>query len=216
MSEPARTPFLAWPGWRHLRAAWGISLLVAIWFCVVYGGADWLTAQRQARVRVHFDFELRIPLVPAFTLGYMSIYFLFIGAPLILREREAIGRLARQLSVTIALAGIGFLLVPGALAYPPPQDLGVWEKLFRFADWLNLDYNLVPSLHVALSVVCLEHFAARASAEGTWLLRVWGMLIAVSTLFTHQHHLLDVLTGYALALGVVRVAGRNNSAGPSR
>ncbi|CAN5852746.1 hypothetical protein BH11VER1_BH11VER1_15200 [soil metagenome] len=182
-----------------------------MWFCIVFGGADWVTAHRIARVRVHFDFELRVPLVPSFTLAYMSIYALFLSAPLILREKREISMLLWQQAVTITIAGIGFLLVPGVLAYPPPHDLGSWDKLFRFADWLNLEYNLVPSLHVALSVVCLENFATRATPATKCLLRGWGVLIALSTLLTHQHHLVDAVTGYVLALAVVRigVSGRH-------
>lgn len=210
--NPGRAPFLAWPGWPHARFATAQSLLVTLWFCLVYGGGDWLTARHAVRVRVHFDFELGLPLVPAFTLAYMSIHLIFLAVPFVLRERGEIVRLARQQFLTIALAGVGFLLVPAQLAYAPPGDLGGWEKLFRFADWLNLDYNLVPSLHVALSVVCLEHFAGRAPPRGAWLLRGWGLLIALATLLTHQHHLLDAVAGYALALGVVRHGRRSPGA----
>jgi hypothetical protein len=105
--------------------------------------------------------------------------------------------------LAILFAGIAFLLMPAQLAFPPPQNLGLWEGLFRFADRLNLDYNLVPSLHVALSVVCLEMFAPHATTLGRLGLRGWGLLIAASTIFTHQHHLLDAITGYGLALALV-------------
>jgi membrane-associated phospholipid phosphatase len=95
-------------------------------------------------------------------------------------------------------------LIPASLAYPAPNDLGIWDGLFRFADRLNLDYNLVPSLHIALSMVCIEMYAGHATSLGKVLLRGWGLLIAASTVLTHQHHLLDGLTGGLLAILVVR------------
>ena len=197
-----RRPFLAWPGWAHLLWAGLFYLLVTLWFGLVYGGADWFTAHRTARVRIHLDAELSIPLIPAFTLGYMSIYLLFAAAPFVLRTRQELTSLAVNQALAILFAGIVFLLLPAQLAFAPPENLGPWEGLFRFADRLNLDYNLVPSLHVALSVICIEMFAPHATPAGRLALRGWGLLIAASTLFTHQHHVLDVITGYGLALAM--------------
>jgi hypothetical protein len=197
------SPLLAWPGWAHLGWAGWLFVLVTVWFGLVYGGADWFTAQRTTRVRVNLEAELSLPLIPAFTVGYMSIYPLFLAAPYVLRTRRELTTLATDLALAILFAGITFVLVPATLAFPPPQNLGPWEGLFRFADRLNLDYNLVPSLHVALSVVCIEMFATHATPVGRLGLRGWGLLIAASTVLTHQHHLLDIITGYGLALALV-------------
>src|ERR1035438_5911961 len=160
MSLPERQPFLAWPGWGHLKFAWLQTLLVSLWFALVFAGADWFTGQRALRVRVHLDAELHIPLVPAFTLVYMSIYVLFFAAPFVLRTRREIVNLVLSQTLAIAIAGICFLVIPAQLAYVPATDseLGAWKGLFNFADRLNLDYNLVPSLHVALSIICVELF----------------------------------------------------------
>jgi hypothetical protein len=213
MSLPERQPILAWPGWRHLKFTWLLSVVVSLWFAFVFVGADWFTGQRAMRVRVHLDAELHIPLIPAFTLVYMSIYVLFFAVPFILRTRREIIKLAFAQALAISLAGICFLLIPAQLAYVPAtdSDLGVWKGIFRFADRMNLDYNLVPSLHVALSIICIELFAVHAGWKGKVLLRVWGVLIATSILFTHQHHLLDALTGYLLALVVVKIVSRLQS-----
>jgi len=210
MNQLERRPFLAWPGWPHLRFAWLETTLVAAWFAFVYMGANWVVTQRATRVRIHFDVELKLPLFPAFTVFYMSIYALLIAVPFILRTRREIKTLAFAQTIAIFVAGISFLLIPARLAFPPATDaeLGMWRALFRFADRMNLDYNLVPSLHVALSFVCIEWFAPHGNAVGKALLRTWGALIAVSTWLTHQHHLVDVVTGLVLALVVVTLVRR--------
>lgn len=207
MNQSEPRPFVAWPGWPHLRVAWFFTLLITICFCLVFAGADWFTAQRTNWLRVHLDAELLIPLIPFFTVIYMSIYFLFLAAPFILRTRREITTLAFSQATTILFAGICFLLIPAKLAYAPATDseLGVWKDLFRFADKINLNYNLLPSLHVALSIVCIELFAAHANFTGKLFLRGWGILIAVATVFTHQHHLLDAITGYLLALVILKL-----------
>jgi len=206
MISAQREPFFAWPGWAHLRIAWLQTVLVSAWFAFVFGGANWVTAQRVTRVRVHFDAELQIPLIPSFT----RIYGLFLVAPFVLRTGREITNLAVAQTITITVAGIGFLLIPAKLAFPVATDseLGIWRGMFRLADRLNLDYNLVPSLHVALSVVCVELFVPHANLGGKILLRTWGVLIAASTVFTHQHHVVDAVTGFLLALAVVKIMRR--------
>ena len=198
----SRGHFLAWPGWRHLSYAWALSLLNGLWFMVVFGGCDYLTAHRTLRVPVHVAAELRIPLVPAMTAVYMSIYLLFLAGPFILRSRREFRAVITTLAVIIGVAGVGFLLIPGQLAFEPPreEELGIWAGMFHFADRLNLTYDLVPSLHVALSVACIAAFANRTAALGKTLLWLWAFAIAISTVLTHQHHVIDAVTGWLLAV----------------
>jgi membrane-associated phospholipid phosphatase len=198
-------PFWGWPEWKHLGFATWVSLIGTLWFVVVYGGCDAITAHRLSRIRIHLDSELNIPFIPETVLIYMSIYVLFFVAPFILRQRREFLTLAIALDVIILVGGIGFLLIPAQLGFASPTDLGAFPGLFHFADRLNLTYNLVPSLHVALSVACIATYAQRTGIVGKVLLWIWGVSISVSTLFTHQHHLLDVVAGWTLALVVFRV-----------
>ena len=195
-------PFLGWPGWAHLRYAALLSLANTLWFVLVYGGMDSLTARRSFRVPVHFPAELAIPFVPAMTLFYMSIYLLFWMAPFVLRTRREFRALVITMAAAIFCGGIGFLLFPADLAFAPPreEELGIWAGMFHLADKLNLTYNLLPSLHVAFAVICVAIFSARAPATGKVLLWFWAAMVAASTVLIHQHHLLDVATGWLLAL----------------
>lgn len=199
--------FLAWPGWSHLLYAWALSLINGIWFMLVFGGCDFITAHCALRVRIHFAAELKIPFVPAMTAVYMSIYLIFLAGPFVLRTRREFRAMIATLAAMIGVAGIGFLLIPGQLAFPPPreQDLGIWAGMFHLADRLNLDYDLVLSLHVALSVACISAFSTHTGVTGKILLWMWAAAIALSTLLTHQHHVIDVITGWLLAIICVRL-----------
>jgi hypothetical protein len=99
-------------------------------------------------VAIHLPAKLSIPLIPGAVLVYMSIYVLFLAGPFIVRERREFATLIGSLAVATLIGAIGFLLVPAHAAFPPPGDLGIWTNLFHFADRLNLNYNMVPSLHV--------------------------------------------------------------------
>lgn len=206
----ARSALLAWPGWPHLAYATALGAANGLWFMLVFAGCDWITGLHAHRVRVHFDAELAIPFVAAMTAVYMSMYLAFAAGPFILRSRREVRALVATLAAIIAVAGVTFLLVPAQLAFAPVGEdaLGSWAALYRIADDLNLTYNLVPSLHVALTVACVAAFAphaGRAARAGLW---TWAAAVAASTLLTHQHHAIDVAAGWALALAAHRFVYR--------
>jgi membrane-associated phospholipid phosphatase len=191
--------FWGWPGWLLLRLALLLTVGQTAWFYLIYGGTNYVTGQRTLRIPVHFDWELDIPFVPASVLVYMSIYLLFAAAPFILRTRREVVALTLTLMSITAAGGIVFLLLPAELAFPPPpSDVGIWTPLCHIAREMALKYNLLPSLHVALSVACVAIYAARAAPAGKMLLWAWATAVALSTLLLHQHHLLDVLAGWFL------------------
>jgi membrane-associated phospholipid phosphatase len=144
------------------------------------------------------------------TVFYMSLYLLFLLAPFVLRTRREIRALVATLALVIVCGGVAFLLCPAELAFAPPreEELGLWAGLYHCADNLNLTYNLVPSLHVTFGAVCAAVFSPRAPAAGKIVFWSWAILIAASTVLIHQHHALDVVTGWLLASVGVRVVFR--------
>jgi hypothetical protein len=195
---PRREPFLAWPGWDYLGYALRLATALAVWWLIVYHGADYWTGLRAHRVRVHFDAELAIPFAPAFIIAYLSLNLVFVLAPFVLRRRRDLQALALAWASVTAVGGIGFLLVPAEPAYPS-RDAGAWSGLFHVSRMMALRYNMVPSLHVALCCVCLAAYATRGGGVVKLFLGVWGAAIVLSTLVTHQHHMIDVVTGLVLA-----------------
>ena len=204
--------FWGWPGWTHLRYFAFLAIAQTLWFVFIYGGADFLTARRTLRLRVHLELEEELPFVPAAVSIYMSIYILFWIAPFVLRIRRDLRALVVTHAVVTACAGICFLLFPAERDFAIPRDLGVSADLFRFADWLNLDYNQVPSLHVALGTACVAVFADRAGRSGRIVLWSWAIGVCVSAVLTYQHHILDVLTGFLLGIIAVRIVYRRLTA----
>src|SRR5262249_53307165 len=91
-----------------------------------------------------------------------------------------------------------FLLLPAQLAYEKGDDPGLWQALFDWNRHIVLNYNLVPSLHVAMSAVALAAYARGRGLLGKALLAAWGMAIALSTLLVHEHHVVAVAAGALL------------------
>jgi membrane-associated phospholipid phosphatase len=191
--------FLRLPSREMLRAFFRDGALCSLLWLAVYGGANWLTKSHGYRVRLWTDFDLAIPFVPAAAALYLSIFPMFWVAPFALRTSGQLRALAKSLAWSIAIAGIGFVLLPGGHVHTIEPPSGPFGKLFWVADQLNMSYNYLPSLHVGMSVCCAYAYSAAASRIGAkyfyWL---WTAAIAASTLLTHQHYVADVLTGGAL------------------
>jgi membrane-associated phospholipid phosphatase len=207
-SMTPRTPFIAWPGWRLLAEASVLGTAQSAWWVFVYFGANWVTAMRTDRVRIHLEAELSIPFVPLFLIVYRSIDVLFLLGPFVLRSRAEIRALSLALFLATTTAGVCFLLIPAELAYPPLPVEGFWADAFAFNERIVLRYNLVPSLHVALSTIVLAAYGTFRGTRCRVLLAVWGGLIALSTLLIHQHHVLDVVTGLLLGWACYRLVYR--------
>ena len=64
----------------------------------------------------------------------------------------------------------------------------------------------MPSLHVACTALCIAallHTGPRTVIQLGLL--VWAGLLSVSVVLGHQHHLLDVVTGWLLGLAAYRL-----------
>jgi membrane-associated phospholipid phosphatase len=202
----SREPFWHWPSWRLLGETVLLGTAVAAWWLLIYGGANLVTDRHTFRLRVHLPVETQVPFVPAAVLGYMSIYPLFWLAPFILRTRRELAALCSTLAAVIFVAGVCFVLLPVGNAFPSqPDALGMWTPFVVAAKRLAMSHNWLPSLHVAMSVVCVAIYARRAGRLGAAILWSWSALIAASTLLLHQHYLIDVATGYLLGVGGVRL-----------
>ena len=171
-------------------------------FFVLYNFTNWVAASRDIRQTCYSDWELDIPLIPWLILPYWSIDLLFVIAFLICRTGEELGRLARRILLAIAIASIAFLVWPIRLGWEREVDLqitGAWRPLFDTLFSFDQPFNLFPSLHVAFCVLLHGHFLSHARHPLLRnLIHAWFMLITLSTVFVHQHHLIDVLGGLLL------------------
>jgi len=208
---------LVWPSWRHFKHYLALCAAVAIEFVTVFVGADFVTAHRAERLHAFLPFELSIPLVPSMVIAYMSIFLVWIPAPFLLHERRQVNRLAIALALVILIAGMGFLVFPAELGFPPmaddlarldPSSASRWGPWLRLADLLNLDYDLIPSLHIAMFVTTAAAYACQTGRVGRVVLALWSAAVVASTVLTHQHHLIDAIAGFALGLGGARVASQ--------
>jgi protein-tyrosine phosphatase len=174
----------------------GLSVL----FLIVYGWCNWLAAQRQDVGTLYFEWERFIPFVPLMIVPYMSIDLFFVAAPFLCRNERELATLSKRIVAAIVLAGICFLLFPLRFAFERPLASGWLGAVFDWFRAMDQPHNLLPSLHIAFRTILAQHYARHTRGLLQSASNVWFVLVGLSTLLTYQHHLMDVVAGFALGV----------------
>ena len=158
-----------------------------------------MTARRHDVGVFFFAWERAIPFVPFMILPYMSIDLFFVAAPFLFSEERELRLFVARVATAIIVAGLCFLVEPLRFAFPRPPAAGCLGALFDWFRGMDAPYNLFPSLHAALLLFLIEAYARHLRGLGRAAVMLWFVLIALSPLLTHQHHVIDILGGFVLA-----------------
>jgi membrane-associated phospholipid phosphatase len=142
-----------------------------------------------------------LPLAPTWALVYGALYaFLIVLPVLVIQQEELIRRTVWAYLTVWIVAYIFFLLYPTAAPRPdqvPGEGFGVWG--LRFLYDADPPYNCFPSIHVAHSFVSALA-AFRVHRRLGIIAVLCASLVALSTLFTKQHYVADLIAGTLLAV----------------
>lgn len=184
---------------RHLPTL-VLSVALSAWFVLVYGLGNALAAKREHVPTWAYGWERHIPFVPILIIPYMSIDAFFFCAPFFCRTREERVVLAKRIVFAIAVAGLFFLLMPFTYAGTRPSVDGWLGAIFRFLHGFDAPFNMLPSLHITLRTILADVYARRLSGAWRWASHVWFSLIGLSTVLVYQHHVVDIVGGFMLAV----------------
>ena len=180
--------------WRSQLAAALVSLAPMYFVIAIF------TRVRPA-YRPELPLDRAIGLEPAWMVVYGSLYVFVVVLPLlVVRERGLIRRAMQSYLLVMTFSYAVFLLYPTFAPRPadvPAEGFAAWTLGIMYS--IDPPYNCFPSLHVAYAFVsalaCLRvHRGIGIAAI------VWASLIGISTVFTKQHYVADVIAGAAAAV----------------
>jgi membrane-associated phospholipid phosphatase len=169
---------------------------------IFYGSASFVSGVVPYRIRIDFPFEAQIPFVPQVAIVYLSTLLILLCAPFVLRRFEDLYPFFIVLCIETIVGAVIFIVLPVEPGYPPRAASGSLPGLFLLADTLNLERNELPALHVAFAFTAAAAYQPKCGRLAGIAMWCWAAAIALSTLFMHEHHLLDVAAGILLA-GVI-------------
>jgi len=183
--------------WR--RAVLWLALLAPFFF-LSYGFANFVAARRAEVGAIVFAWERGIPFLPWTIVPYWSIDALYGLSLLLCRGRAELDTHARRLLTVQVVAVVCFLAFPLRFLWLKPEAEGIAGWMFDALMSFDQPFNQAPSLHVALLVILWPLYARHTPRPLAWLVHGWFALIGVSVLTTWQHHFVDLPTGALLGL----------------
>jgi membrane-associated phospholipid phosphatase len=174
-----------------------LFMIVSAFWVLVYFGVGNVNAARHAWT-LAWDPVGRLPLLSPFVVLYLSVYAMPLAPFFVLRDREKTRKFALMTASVIVLCGAIFLMLPLTIERPLIVSASLSDRVLAWLYATDRPINLFPSMHVALAYV----FACVVGQERPrWnmLMMVWATMIAISTLFTRQHYVVDVLGGIVVA-----------------
>ena len=173
-------------------------------FGIAYTLSNVYASSRAPLASVAMNWERTLPFLPWMIVPYMSSGIFFAGSFFWLHRQDQLRVLSQRLLLCTVIACLIFVLWPLQLSSVRPAiDSKLWAGLFAYLNFVDRPYNQLPSLHVAYCVVIWSSLKQGRSPLFKRVLGAWLALVAIATLFTYQHHSLDVLAG--LLLGCLAV-----------
>ncbi len=184
-------------------------LINALAFTLCYQVSNFLAQQRHVTRNVAFSFEYHMPFLEWMIIPYLSSGILFAASFLWIEKKDDLRVLNQRLLLATVSATLIFALYPLRFSFPKPSIASpFYAALFDFLAALDRPYNQLPSLHVAFCAiywpswrVSLKQGLAHRAMQ--ICMALWLVLVTVATLFTYQHHLLDILGGLVLGLAAI-------------
>ena len=172
-------------------------LLVAAAIQSLYGPtSQWMTGGFAPRIPL----DALIPIWPAWVAAYAACYPLWLAAFLFAAWKME-SRLFRALMaacyLTFSLGILTFVLFPTYVDLPTLTGTDAFSALLRQIQIAGGRYDALPSGHIYITAL-LALFYSLWHPRLRWLWIVILVIISLSTLFTGQHYILDVVTGLAV------------------
>jgi membrane-associated phospholipid phosphatase len=144
-----------------------------------------------------------VPFVPQTVWVYTSEYYLFVAVYLTCKNRENINRFVYAFLCQQVISTIIFWAWPTTYPrelFPLPDTLDpATHLIFTILRFGDSPANCCPSLHV--SSVYLSSFMFLKEQRGKFpFFFLWATSVAITTLTTKQHYLVDVVVGLFSAL----------------
>lgn len=164
-------------------------------FCGLYLGAAQLH-WREPMVLRPGALDAAIPFLPWSIWVYLSQFALLPASIVKARDDADRGTALFAMLAAAAIAAVVFVLWPTTLPRPFAPADGITGAAWTLLHAADTPYNSLPSLHVALAAIA---GAVLWRSGRPALALAWPLAIALSTLTTRQHVLLDAAAGLLLA-----------------
>jgi membrane-associated phospholipid phosphatase len=183
-----------------------ISMLIG-WCAVglIYGSTRFVPGEHWVIPELWLDQQ-----IPFSTQGiwlYLSFFvvvpFAFLRAPL-----AKIKPMMIAILISAVISGLVFVIFPTTLVYPEFSQHTFADQLFYWLLWIDTAQNCLPSLHAALTVICLLALWNNQKIFLSLVYLIISLAIGFSIIQLRRHLSLDVGAGILVGIISYIVAAR--------
>jgi membrane-associated phospholipid phosphatase len=168
---------------------------ITLWLGLYFLKNRFLVVKRP-RMVCSTRFDELTPFVPRLFVVYLSTYVYVFLPFLLISDTQLFMRTVYGFVAITAFSSVIHIAFPSQVnRVEDPKNQGLSTALILMSQRLARPYDNFPSTHVAYSVLIVGiGFIYWGAAIGFAFL-IWTCLIAISTMMTKQHYLLDVIAG---------------------
>lgn len=186
-----------------------LALKIAAALILTVGGLwlhEWVQAIPTPIIVVDNALERSIPFLP-WTIWIYFSFFVFIATTVFRVDDQLFWQFVASSTLAALIAWSVVVLLPVTAARPDPAliESDLYRRVFTFVHAADPHHISFPSLHVAVTWIC--NFLLWPRSGRGWRIAL-ALGISLSTLFTKQHVVPDVIGGIILALFCVWITGR--------
>jgi membrane-associated phospholipid phosphatase len=175
-----------------------IGLFLGAWAIqMIYGPtSQWLTGGLAPKIAL----DALIPVWPIWVVPYASCYPLWLTAFLYAAwkmETRLYRALMAACFLTFSVGILTYVLFPTYVVLPTVTGTDIFSGMVRAVQIAGGRYDALPSGHIYITTL-LALFYSLWHPRLRWLWIVILVIISLSTLFTGQHYILDVVAGLAV------------------
>jgi hypothetical protein len=152
---------------------------------------------------IESSLDKMIPFIPFWSSIYLLCYlFWALNAVLTAREgKDTWYKFACAYVLAELTCCLFYIFFPTTMPRPEVTGSGIFDMTMRFIYKVDLPYNLLPSIHCMLSWLVTRYLIGSSKIPKWYqaLSVINCFLIFLSTLFTRQHVLIDIVAGVVVA-----------------
>lgn len=161
-----------------------------------------------------FSIDYHTPFIAPMIVFYALSMVWFIGSFFIVSINE-LPRLTQKIILSVLIACLVFYYFPLQFSFVRNEFNYFidWQPFYDILNVIDKPFNQSPSLHIIFSILIAYVLKNKLSTYPIiWQILFYALsfLIAISTLFTWQHHWIDVITGVICALFVIVIEHQLN------
>lgn len=191
------------PGYAHLPL-----IICGITQILAYGATKLIPVKEYVDVSLAADHA--IPVRSEWVLVYVLSYVYWVAGYIAISRvsRSRCRQLCRADYIAKVICAACFIFIPVTIERPVLENSGLFNGLLNLIYFFDSPYSLFPSMHclfswlIARMLVEMDEFPKWIK----WGAAIFSVLVFISTLYTRQHYIADVLGGIVVAEAVHQIS----------